>query len=163
MYLPPGWPSEVRPPGSPDWEASAVAWLLDAVPPDYRAYGVLRRHPLALARLARHHVNATVEAARAGYRGAAVELKEHLPPHAVQAVLEAYRKEGPKLVRLAASIELVEHALRGEPFVPRIDPANPRMGTSGPRVGPASGLRAPGPRDDASGRVDTSGQRRSPR
>ncbi|MCW2881906.1 MAG: hypothetical protein JWQ95_6006 [Sphaerisporangium sp.] len=121
VYVPPGWPSEVLPPGSPDWESSAVAWLLDAVPPDYRAYGVLRRHPLALARMARHHVNATVEAARTGYRGAAVELKEHLPPHAIEAVLSAYRREGPRLVQLAASIELVEQALRGEPFVPRMD------------------------------------------
>ncbi|MGW4641063.1 hypothetical protein ACWEN6_21230 [Sphaerisporangium sp. NPDC004334] len=121
MYLPPGWPPEVRPPGSPDWETSAVAWLLDAVPPDYRAYGVLRRHPVALARMASYHVNATVEAARTGYRRAAVELKEYLPPHAVEAVLEAYRREGPRLVRLAASIELVEHALRGEPFVARMD------------------------------------------
>ena len=58
VYVPPGWPAEVRPPSSPDWETSAVAWLLDAVPPDYRAYEVLRRHPLALARMARHHVAA---------------------------------------------------------------------------------------------------------
>lgn len=121
MYLPPGWPPEVRTPGTPDWESSAVAWLLDAVPADYRAYGVLRRHPLALARMARHHVNAAVEAARTGYRGAAVELKEHLPPHAIEAVLEAYRREGPRLVRLAASIGLVEQALRGEPFVARMN------------------------------------------
>ncbi|RCG22431.1 hypothetical protein DQ384_35525 [Sphaerisporangium album] len=126
MYLPPGWPSEVLPPGSPDWETSAVAWLLDAVPPDYRAYGVLRRHPLALARMARQHVTATVEAARAGYRTAAVELKEHLPPHAIEAVLAAYRREGPRLVRLAASIELVEQALRGEPFVARMDDSGQR-------------------------------------
>lgn len=100
-----------------------MAWLLDAVPADYRAYGVLRRHPLALARMARHHVTADVEAARAGYRGAAVDLKDHLPPHAVEAVLAAYRREGPRLVRLAASIELVEQALRGERFVARMDPS----------------------------------------
>jgi hypothetical protein len=116
VYVPPEWPAEVRPPGSPDWELSAVAWLLDAVPPDYRAYGVLRRHPLALARMARQHVEAMVEAARAGYRGAAVDLKDHLPPHAIEAVLETYRREGPRLVRLARAVELVERALRGEPF-----------------------------------------------
>ncbi|MCT9933284.1 hypothetical protein N5079_24025 [Planotetraspora sp. A-T 1434] len=120
MYLPPGWPSEVRPPGSPDWETSAVAWLLDAVPPDYRAYEVLRRHPLALARMARQHVQASIEAARDGYRGAAVDLKEHLPPHAIEAVLETYRREGPRLVRLGKSIELVERAFRGEHFVERL-------------------------------------------
>jgi hypothetical protein len=120
MYVPPGWPSEVRPPGTPDWETSAVAWLLDAVPPDYRAYGVLRRYPLALSRMARDHVKSAIGAARAGYRGAAVDLKDHLPPHAVEAVLEVYRREGPRLVRLAESIDLVEHALRGEPFIAKL-------------------------------------------
>ncbi|GLW97473.1 hypothetical protein Misp02_15600 [Microtetraspora sp. NBRC 16547] len=120
VYLPPGWPSEVRAPDTPDWEESAAAWLLDAVPPDYRAYGVLRRHPLALARMARHHVQAEIEAARTGYRGAAVDLKGHLPPHAVEAVLDAYRREGTRLVRLARSVELVEHALHGEPFVAKM-------------------------------------------
>lgn len=45
MYLPPDWPPEVRSPSDPEWETSAVAWLLDAVPPEHRAYEVLRRHP----------------------------------------------------------------------------------------------------------------------
>ncbi|MFC0554679.1 hypothetical protein ACFFHJ_27660 [Planotetraspora thailandica] len=119
MYVPPGWPPEVSPPGSPDWERSATAWLLDAVPPDYRAYEVLRRHPVALARMAGRHVRAAIEAAREGYRGAAVDLKDHLPPHAVEAVLEVYRREGPRLVRLAGAVDLVERALRGEHFVER--------------------------------------------
>jgi hypothetical protein len=116
MYVPPEWPAEVRPPSVPDWETSAVAWLLDAVPPDYRAYEVLRRHPVALARMASRHVSAEIEAARAGYRGAAVDLKGHLPPHAIEAVLDAYREEGPRLVRLSRSIEVVERALRGDMF-----------------------------------------------
>jgi len=93
-----------------------VAWLLDAVPPDYRAYEVLRRHPIALARMANHHVNAAIEAARTGYRRAAVDLKGHLPPHAIEAVLDTYREEGPRLVRLARSIAAVEQALRGDMF-----------------------------------------------
>ncbi|MGW0484723.1 hypothetical protein [Nonomuraea sp. NPDC003214] len=116
MYVPSDWPAEVRPPSVPDWETSAVAWLLDAVPPDYRAYEVLRRHPVALARMAGHHVRSAIEAARAGYRGAAVDLKGHLPPHAIEAVLDAYREEGPRLVRLSRSVEAVERALRGDMF-----------------------------------------------
>lgn len=116
MYVPPEWPAAVRPPSVPDWENTAVAWLLDAVPADYRAYEVLRRHPIALARMATHHVKSAIEAARAGYRGAAVELKGHLPPHAIEAVLDTYREEGPRLVRLARSIDVVERALRGEGF-----------------------------------------------
>src|SRR6266851_5603370 len=65
-YLPPGWPAGVHPPGSEDFERTAVAWLLDVVPPDYRLYGVLRRHPIALAAMASHHVAACVEGARQG-------------------------------------------------------------------------------------------------
>ena len=67
-YLPPGWPTGVHPPGSDDFETTAVAWLLEIVPPDYRLHGVLRRHPVALAAMARHHTSACVEGARAGYR-----------------------------------------------------------------------------------------------
>ena len=47
-YVPPGWPAGVHPPGSEDFERTAVAWLLDVVPADYRLYGVLRRYPLAI-------------------------------------------------------------------------------------------------------------------
>lgn len=37
QYVPPGWPLEVNPPGSEDWETTAAAWLLDLVP-EYRQY-----------------------------------------------------------------------------------------------------------------------------
>src|SRR3954451_8857066 len=62
--VPPGWPVEVRPPGAPDWERTAVAWLFDLVPPDYRAHEVLRRYPVLLARFAADHVSAGVGGAR---------------------------------------------------------------------------------------------------
>src|SRR5215831_14024544 len=93
-YLPPGWPAGVHPPGSEGFERTAVAWLLDVVPPDYRLYGVLRRHPVALAAMARHHVAASVEGARQGYRTARTELGSALPPHGLDAVLSAYQIEG---------------------------------------------------------------------
>ena len=66
--VPPGWPEEVRPPGAPDWERTAVAWLYDLVPPDYRSHEVLRRYPVLLARFAGDHVAAGLEAARKGWR-----------------------------------------------------------------------------------------------
>ena len=53
MYTPPGWPAGVHPPGSEEFESTAVTWLLDEVPPDYRLHGVLRRYPVALAATAR--------------------------------------------------------------------------------------------------------------
>lgn len=110
--LPPGWPDGVLPPGSPDFEAAAVAWLLDVVPPDYRLHGVLRRHPIALAALARHHIKACVQGAREGYRTTRSELGGTLPPHTLDEVLAAYQSEGQRLVATATAVELIAKALR---------------------------------------------------
>ena len=119
-YIPPGWPAGVHPPGSEDFESTAVGWLLDVVPPDYRLHGVLRRYPVALAALARYHSKACVEGARQGYRTARTELAGVLPPHAIDTVLAAYRKEGARLAATAEAVDLVERALRGEVFTPKM-------------------------------------------
>jgi len=119
-YIPPGWPAGVHPPGSEEFESTAVGWLLDVVPPDYRLHGVLRRYPIALATMARHHSKACVEGAREGYRTARTELAGVLPPHAVDTVLAAYRKEGARLAETALAVDLVERALRGEVFTPQM-------------------------------------------
>ena len=119
-YIPPGWPAGVHPPGSEDFESTAVGWLLDVVPPDYRLHGVLRRYPVALATMARYHSKACVEGARQGYRTARTELTGALPPHAIDTVLAAYRKEGARLAATAEAVDLVERALRGEVFTPKM-------------------------------------------
>jgi hypothetical protein len=119
-YIPPGWPAGVHPPGNEDFESTAVGWLLDVVPPDYRLHGVLRRYPVALATMARYHSKACVEGARQGYRTARTELAGALPPHAIDTVLAAYRKEGARLAATAEAVDLVERALRGEVFTPKI-------------------------------------------
>ena len=123
--LPPEWPTGVHPPGSEDFESTAVGWLLDVVPPDYRLHGVLRRYPVALATMARYHAKACVEGARQGYRTARTDLAGTLPPHAVDTVLAAYRKEGARLAAVASAVDLVERALRGEVFTPGMDSAGP--------------------------------------
>jgi hypothetical protein len=130
-YLPPEWPAGVHPPGSEDFESTAVGWLLDVVPPDYRLHGVLRRYPVALATMARYHAKACVEGARQGYRTARTELAGALPPHAIDTVLAAYRKEGARLAAVASAVGLVERALRGEVFTPGMDFAEPPE-TAGP-------------------------------
>jgi len=120
-YTPAGWPAGVHPPGSEDFESTAVGWLLDVVPPDYRLHGVLRRYPVALATIARYHARACVEGARQGYRTARTELAGALPPHAIDTVLAAYRKEGARLAATARAVGLVERGLRGEVFTPETD------------------------------------------
>ena len=146
-YIPPGWPAGVHPPGSEDFESTAVGWLLDVVPPDYRLHGVLRRYPVALATLARYHSKACVEGARQGYRTARTELAGVLPPHAIDTVLAAYRKEGARLAATAEAVDLVERALRGEEFTPKMSlpPTAPERqsaepeGTEPERTEPESG------------------------
>ena len=127
-YLPPGWPTGVHPPGSEGFERTAVAWLLDMVPPDYRLHGVLQRHPIALATLARRHLAACVEGARQGYRTARTELGGVLPVSGVDAVLAAYRSEGHRLVTAARAADLVERALRGKEFTPQLHEAPGPLG-----------------------------------
>jgi hypothetical protein len=120
-YLPNEWPTGVHPPGSEEFERTAVAWLLDVVPPDYRLHGVLQRHPVALATMARHHLAACVEGARQGYRTARTELGGVLPVSGLDAVLAAYRSEGQRLVAAAHAADLVERALRGKEFTPPLE------------------------------------------
>ncbi|MGN6792146.1 MAG: hypothetical protein ACTHJW_07120 [Streptosporangiaceae bacterium] len=135
-FVPPGWPAGVQPPGSPEFEPSAVTWLLDVIPSDYQLHGVLRRHPIALASLARHHLTACVEGARNGYRTARSELGKDISPGAVEAVLTMYRSEGVRLATAAKAADLVERALHGEVFVPQMS-------------GGARGARRPPSRDRA--------------
>jgi hypothetical protein len=119
-YLPTGWPAGVHPPGTEGFEQTAVSWLLDVVPADYRLHGVLTRHPVALAAMARHHLAACVEGARQGYRSARAELGNDLPPSGLAAILSVYQTEGRRLVATAKAVELVGRALRGETFVPQL-------------------------------------------
>jgi outer membrane biosynthesis protein TonB len=125
-YVPPGWPSGVHPPGTEEFERTAQAWLLDVVPADYRLHGVLRRYPLALAAMAAHHTKACVAGAREGYRNARTEVGGALPPHALEALLAAYRAEGRRLVATAQAVDLVARALRGEVFTQQLQDATQR-------------------------------------
>ncbi|HXP19804.1 MAG TPA: hypothetical protein VN840_09190 [Streptosporangiaceae bacterium] len=141
-YVPPGWPPGVHPPSSAEFEQTAVAWLLGVVPPDYLLHGVLKRHPVALASLARHHLNACVEGARSGYRTARSELGPSLPPKAVEAVLTAYRSEGGRLADAARAADLLERAMRGEVFVRQLGGARAdRSRVAGARPDRAAGTR----------------------
>ena len=154
-YLPPGWPTGVHPPGSEDFERTAVTWLLDVVPPDYRLHGVLRRHPVALATLARRHLAACVEGARQGYRTARTELGGVLPVSGLDAVLAAYRTEGRRLVTAAHAANLVEQALRGKEFAPQLHDAPGSSDSPGPQDSsgpqrPSGPQHPPGPQDSAS-------------
>lgn len=118
--VPPGWPADVLPPQAAEWERSAVAWLFDLCPPDYRAHEVLRRHPVVLSRFAAAHVAAAVQAARDGLRTVRSELADLVPPDVIEAAVSAYDREGRRLAATGRQVELVAAALRGERWVPRL-------------------------------------------
>ena len=120
QLVPPGWPEQVLPPQAPDWERSAIGWLLDLCPAEYRAYDVLRKHPVVLARFAAGHVSSAVEAARGGIRTVRADLRGVVPGEAVEAAIAAYEREGRRLITVGRQIALVDAALRGERHVPRL-------------------------------------------
>lgn len=120
IYVPPGWPDEVRPPGAPDWEVTAAAWLFDRCPADFRAYAVLRRHPIVLAGFAARFVEGQLQAARDGLAGVRASLGDHVDPQVLDAAAEAWQRESAQLVRVRRGVALVEEALRGKVFIRRL-------------------------------------------
>jgi hypothetical protein len=120
LVAPPGWPRGVRPPGAPGWEHTAVAWLLDICPPEYRSYPVLRRHDVVLARFAVLHVEASQAAARRGLSEARAELRDVTDQDTVEAAVETWHAEAARLMAERRAVGLVEDALRGKRYVVRL-------------------------------------------
>ncbi|MDO5678081.1 MAG: hypothetical protein Q4G35_11305 [Propionibacteriaceae bacterium] len=120
VYVPPGWPGAVRPPGAQGWEKSAEAFLLDACPSEYRGYQVLRRHPVALARMAREFVASQLVATRTGLAGVRTSLAGVVDTSTVDQTVAVLQQEEARLVRVARGVELVEKALRDVRFKPRL-------------------------------------------
>jgi hypothetical protein len=118
-HVSPGWPPEVNPPGVQDWETTAAAWLLDLVP-EYRQHAAVRRHHVILAFIARHVIADAVEGARQGYRGGTQRAGWPCPAACYRRRVRAWRAEGERLAATACAVDLVERALRGETFRPRL-------------------------------------------
>ena len=119
-YVPPGWPPQVRPPDAPGWERTAVAWLLDLCPPEYRGYSVLRRHDVVLARFALLHVEGGQAAVRRGLSEARAVLRGVADPDTVDRAIVAWQAEEARLLAERRAVLLVEEALRGRRFVARL-------------------------------------------
>ena len=120
IYTPPGWPDRVRPPGAPDWEATAIAFLLDCCPADFRAYPVLRNHPVVLARFAAQFVEGQYHSTQQGLAGARISLIDYVSAEVVESATEAWLEQSAQLVRVRRAVALVEEALRGKVFVRRL-------------------------------------------
>ena len=117
---PPGWPKQVRPPDTPDWERTAASWLLDLCPPDYRRYAGLRRHVVVLARFAVLHVEASQAACRRGLSEARADLGQVAELPVVEAAVQTFQLEEARLLAVRRAVGLVEEALRGRRYVARL-------------------------------------------
>ena len=69
---------------------------------------------------AAHHVSAALAGARAAYAGARRELGDAVDPETLSAAMRALEEEGARLARAARDVELIEEALRGTRWRPRI-------------------------------------------
>ena len=117
---PPGWPPQVRPPDAPDWERTAVDWLLDLCPADYRRYTGLRRHVVVLARFAVLHVEANQAAVRRGLSEVRADLRDVASLEVVDAAVQTFQLEEARLLGVRRAVGLVEEALRGRRYVARL-------------------------------------------
>ena len=94
--------------------------MLDISPPEYRRYVGLRRHVVVLARFAVLHVEADQAAVRRGLSGVRGELKDFADEAVVEAAVQTFLIEDARLGSVRRAVGLVEDALRGRRYVPRL-------------------------------------------
>jgi hypothetical protein len=110
---PAGWPRDLPPPGTDEFEARVTGWLLDRGPADLRA-SAIRQWPLALAHLLVRVVEAELEGARRAYASARVDLGPHLSADELSSVQAALEAEGARLLQVQREVSLVARALLPE-------------------------------------------------
>lgn len=106
-----GWPRDLPPPGTAQFDARVVGWLLDRGPADLRL-SPLRHYPVALARLVVRLVDSSLDGTRGAYASARVELGEYLSPDELTTVQSALESEGARLLQIQREVALVEDVLR---------------------------------------------------
>ncbi|MEU4660000.1 hypothetical protein AB0G32_39765 [Streptomyces sp. NPDC023723] len=108
----PDWPCQVKPPGSYDWERSAVRWLRELVPARYAGYPALIRHPVLLARHAHLQVQQEIRVARTALQSARADLPRlGLPESVIEHTIKLYAAEIGQLQHIARSVRAVTTAL----------------------------------------------------
>jgi hypothetical protein len=97
-----------------------MAFLFDCCPADFRAYPVLRRHPVVLARFAAEFVEGQRRAAEAGLAGVRTSLTHKVPPEVIEAAAQAWLEQSARLVRARRAVGLIEDAINGKVFVRKL-------------------------------------------
>lgn len=120
LCVPSGWPESVSAPGTQRMESDAVGFLLDCCPPDYRAYPLLRREAVVLARFAADQVEGQLRSTRKALSQARVGLGEVVGPEVLDGAVSMLESEESRLIRLRRAVALVEEALRGKVFMRKL-------------------------------------------
>lgn len=118
--IPPGWPRDLPPPQTDEFGQRVVGWLLDRVPGGWRSHPVLRRHPLALAALARHHLDGELTGLRQAYSAARRELADVVPPGELESILAALEAQAATVTETQHEVRLIAEALQGKRWRPRL-------------------------------------------
>ena len=108
---PTGWPRDLPPPGTVEFDEKVVVWLLDRGPADLRL-SPIRHFPVALARYVARIVDASLDGTRGAYASARVELGDHLTPAELTTVQAALESEGARLLQIQREVSLVEDVLQ---------------------------------------------------
>jgi len=106
----PGWPRDLPPAGTEEFDDKVTGWLLDRAPANLRASPV-RHLPIALVRVVAHVVAAELDGMRAAYASARVEMTGYLTADQVAVVQSALEAEGARLLGVQREVALVEAAL----------------------------------------------------
>jgi hypothetical protein len=103
---PAGWPRDLPPPGTPEFDERVTGWLLDRGPEGLRSSD-LRHLPHALARVVDHFVSGALQGMRQAYATARVELGERVEPADLARVLVALEAEGARLLQVQREVRIV--------------------------------------------------------
>jgi hypothetical protein len=75
---------------------------------------------VVLAQFATHFVNGQQEASQRGLAEVRTTLREYVEPDVLEAAAQAWLEQGARLVRTRRAVALLDEALRGRVFVPKL-------------------------------------------
>ncbi|GAB7192778.1 hypothetical protein NUM3379_34870 [Kineococcus sp. NUM-3379] len=123
-WRPPNWPPAVPPPSVEGWDLAAGELLMDFAPASWRAEEALHRHPVLLAWLAAHQIQADINAARRCWRELgdpeAIGVLAEQAPEDRLALREAVASTGRDLAARGRGTVVLHEALRGRTWRPRL-------------------------------------------
>ena len=108
--VPSGWPKDLPPAGTAEFDERVASWLLDRGPAELRSSS-LRSSPRALAFVVSHVLSGSCEGVRAAYRTARIDLADRMDPPEFAATQSGLEALGAQLMACKREVDLVANAL----------------------------------------------------